>query len=303
MSGTDVPQEVERIRARSVERTTPCGEGRMVWRVWGAGPPAVLLHGGSGSWTHWLRTIPALENKFRLYVADIPGMGDSDLPPFAYDSDRLQESTDRLAEVVCAGIAELIPDERYGLVGFSFGSVMGGYVAARHNDRITSFTTIGAAALGVPWPGLTGSLRSLEDGMTTDEIMAVQRHNLHVIMLSTPPDDIDDLAAWLQSENTRRARIRSHMVAPSDILRRALERVDAPLTAIWGREDVFANPNLAERVQVVTDMHPSAAVHILDGVGHWAMYEGADQVNDLVLAALSRHSPPSSEAGALRSTA
>ena len=31
---------------------TPCGDGNLVWRRWGKGRPLVLVHGGSGSWTH-----------------------------------------------------------------------------------------------------------------------------------------------------------------------------------------------------------------------------------------------------------
>ncbi|MCZ8108255.1 MAG: alpha/beta fold hydrolase, partial [Burkholderiales bacterium] len=65
--------------ARRVE--TPCGEGRMVWRIWGEGPPLVLLHGGYGSWLHWIRTIPAFADRRTLHVPDLPGLGDSDEAP------------------------------------------------------------------------------------------------------------------------------------------------------------------------------------------------------------------------------
>jgi len=41
--------------ARRVE--TPCGNGHMVWYLWGDGPPLALLHGGYGSWTHWIRNL------------------------------------------------------------------------------------------------------------------------------------------------------------------------------------------------------------------------------------------------------
>jgi len=41
----------------------------MVWRLWGAGAPVLLLHGGSGSWTHWLRNIPALVQAGHLVCA------------------------------------------------------------------------------------------------------------------------------------------------------------------------------------------------------------------------------------------
>ncbi len=41
----------------------------MVWRVWGSGEPLVLFHGGSGSWTHWIRNIPELSQPLRAVGA------------------------------------------------------------------------------------------------------------------------------------------------------------------------------------------------------------------------------------------
>lgn len=56
--------------------------GRIVWRKWGKGPPlAFCSHGGSGSWTHWIRNIPVMSRNYSVYAVDLPGMGDSD--PFS----------------------------------------------------------------------------------------------------------------------------------------------------------------------------------------------------------------------------
>ncbi|MCG8545755.1 MAG: alpha/beta fold hydrolase, partial [Alphaproteobacteria bacterium] len=256
----------------------------MVWRIWGDGEPVVLLHGGSGSWTHWIRNIPALEKTCRLYVADLPGLGDSDMPLRQYDARALRQSTDELAEIICHGLAELLPDAaRFHLVGFSFGAVAGGYVARREQGRVRSFTMIGAAALGVPWSGLTGELLVVEDGMSPADILDVQRHNLHVIMMAAKPADIDDFTAWLQLENTNRARLRSHVVAPSDTLIAALRDVPAPMTVIWGAQDVFATPDMTARTRALRTVQSGMPVHVLENAGHWAMYEAADAVNALLL--------------------
>jgi pimeloyl-ACP methyl ester carboxylesterase len=281
----------DQLHARCRKLYTPCGDGRMVWRVWGEGDPVVLLHGGSGSWTHWFRNIPVLERRYTLYVADLPGLGDSGLPPRGYDHERLLESVDHLAETVVNGLREILPPPaRYHLVGFSFGAVSGGHLAAREGARLKSFTMIGASALGVPWPGLAGALRRVEADMTEAEILDVHRHNLHLIMLAAPPPQIDDLAAWLQLENTKRSRILSHPVAPTDILLQALRRTQAPLTAIWGLQDVFLQPDPDSRVQALQAVHPEVAVHLLEGAGHWAMYEAADTVNAYLLGAFAAHS-------------
>jgi pimeloyl-ACP methyl ester carboxylesterase len=72
----------------SVHRTTPIGANDVVWRVWGQGPPLVLLHGGTGSWMHWVRNIEALAHDFTLLVPDLPGSGESAIPrpPISADS-------------------------------------------------------------------------------------------------------------------------------------------------------------------------------------------------------------------------
>ncbi len=69
----------------------------MVWRSWGAGPPLVLLHGASGSWTHWIRNVLPLAARFRVLAPDMPGFGDSDAPPEPH-------TADGLADLVVAGL-------------------------------------------------------------------------------------------------------------------------------------------------------------------------------------------------------
>ena len=70
-----------RLEAAAERVATPCGDGRMAWHAWGAGPPLVLLHGGSGSWRPWVRNIDAFARDRRVIAPDLPGPGESDLPP------------------------------------------------------------------------------------------------------------------------------------------------------------------------------------------------------------------------------
>jgi pimeloyl-ACP methyl ester carboxylesterase len=291
LDGCDPVAFVERMHARCEKRYTPCGDGRMVWRIWGEGEPVVLLHGGSGSWTHWIRNIPVFEREYRLYVADLPGLGDSDMTPRPYDTADNVGSTEMVAEIVSAGLRELLPPpQRFHLVGFSYGSVSGGYVARRAGDQVKSYTIIGAAALGVEWPGLRGRLKLEEPGMTGSELLDVQRHNLHVIMMATPPASIDAATAWLQAENTKRARLRTHTVAPSDTLIRALRDLAVPVHAIWGEHDVFANPGLQERLDLIRSLGPDGTATAIPDAGHWAMYEAAEDCNRLLAELLKESS-------------
>ena len=78
---SDPARLVATVEASARVYRTPSGEGEMVWRAWGDGAPLLLLHGGSGSWTHWIRTIPTLARTYQLWVPDLPGLGDSAMPP------------------------------------------------------------------------------------------------------------------------------------------------------------------------------------------------------------------------------
>jgi 2-hydroxy-6-oxonona-2,4-dienedioate hydrolase len=85
---------IECLRAQATRRETPCGAGATVWHVWGDArpgqPPVVLFHGGSGSWTHWVRNIqPLVAAGRQVIAADLPGFGDSASPPSGGDADAL----------------------------------------------------------------------------------------------------------------------------------------------------------------------------------------------------------------------
>ena len=73
----DIVAAVERASTR---RTTPNGAGEVVWHIWGKGDPVVLVHGGTGSWRHWIRNIEYLARDFQIIAPDIPGSGDSSSP-------------------------------------------------------------------------------------------------------------------------------------------------------------------------------------------------------------------------------
>ena len=134
---------VDAIAATARKVRTPCGEGSMVWRVWGSGEPLILLHGGSGSWTHWIRNIPELSRHYELWVPDIPGLGDSAMPPKPW----IPAS---IADVVVAGIDEIFgSNSTVRMAGFSFGGHIAGLVAARLKQRVSVLTLIGVAALGL----------------------------------------------------------------------------------------------------------------------------------------------------------
>ncbi|HJZ32868.1 MAG TPA: alpha/beta fold hydrolase [Hyphomicrobiaceae bacterium] len=270
---------VARIAGTARQLYTPCGDGSMVWRVWGAGEPLILLHGGSGSWTHWLRNIPELSRHYQLWVPDLPGLGASAMPP-----EPLLPAS--VAEVVVAGLEALIPQPRpLRLVGFSFGGHIAGLTAARMRGRILDLTLVGVAALGLSAEP-RDPFAKRRTGMTAAEIAAVFRQNLEVLMFADP-DNIDALAIHLQAENITRARFRSRPFATSDGLAKALANVTARLTTIWGTRDIIARTSLATRLEILRRHHPELEVRLIEGAGHWVAYEAAERFNAALLALLA----------------
>src|SRR5215510_6423499 len=116
---------VAAVAAEAKRIETPCADGSLVWHVWGSGPPLILLHGGYGSWMHWIRNVLPLSRRFTVMAPDMPGLGESATPPEPW-------TADGLASIVVTGIESVAPKDReLTLAGFSFGGVIGGVVAAQ----------------------------------------------------------------------------------------------------------------------------------------------------------------------------
>jgi pimeloyl-ACP methyl ester carboxylesterase len=261
---------VEGIAAEAERFETPCGEGSMVWRSWGQGAPLVLLHGGYGSWMHWVRNVLPLSREFRVIAPDLPGLGESATPPEPW-------TADGLAAIVVTGLREIVPgDDELRLAGFSFGGVIGGSVAAQLGDRLRHFVVVGSNGLGLersPTP-----LKRVPPDADTAEEFATHRYNLNQLMIADP-DKIDELALYLQKTNHARARMRSRRFSRSGALIEALPNVKGRLDGIWGERDATAYPHVEERKRLLQSIQPGARFAVVPGAGHWVQFEAADRFN------------------------
>jgi 2-hydroxy-6-oxonona-2,4-dienedioate hydrolase len=263
---------------------TPCGSGEMTWRIWGQPhdkrQAVILFHGGSGSWNHWFKNIPALSQRYEVITADLPGLGDSALP-----AEPLTPTT--VAAAVIEGLKSAMLPGRPPphLVGFSFGGHIAGLTAQALGEALKDLTLVGVAALGLPHRE-GRPLARYRSSMTPAEITEVDRQNLATLMLSDPAS-ADALALQLHSANLRKARFRSAPFAPGDELKRALANVHIPLKTIWGKKDVIAQPNLETRLAVLGEHHPELQARLIDDAGHWVMYEQADAFNAALLELLA----------------
>ena len=264
---------VDGVAAEAQRIETPCGDGGMVWRVWGSGPPLVLLHGGYGSWMHWIRNVLVLARHFTVIAPDLPGLGESATPPEPH-------SAEELARIIIDGLATILPGgERFHLAGFSFGGVLGGHVAASLGEQVRGFTIVGSNGLGLPRQPT--ELERQKPGGTVEELHAIARHNLGVLMIADK-DKIDDLAVYIQYTNAPRGRVRSRRFSRAGTLIQALPRVTAQLSGIWGGRDAGAYPYLDERKRALGEIQPGLRFEIIPGAGHWVAYEAADRFNPIL---------------------
>jgi 2-hydroxy-6-oxonona-2,4-dienedioate hydrolase len=267
-------EHVAGIAAEAERIETSCGDGTMVWRRWGSGDAVLaLLHGGYGSWTHWIRNVLPLSRQFTVLACDMPGLGESATPPEPW-------SADGLAAIVVEGLARIVGSEApLHLAGFSFGGVIGGSVAAQLGDRLRGFTVVGSNGLGLersPTP-----LERVPAGASESEEFATHRYNLNQLMIFDP-DKIDELALYLQKTNHANARMRSRRFSRSGALIEALPRIAARLDGIWGERDATAYPHVDERARLLRNVQPQARFAVVPGAGHWVQYEAADRFNELL---------------------
>jgi len=275
---TDPAAAVAALEARAEIVRTPCGAGSMVWHLWGEGAPLALLHGGYGSWTHWFRNIEPLARRFRLLVPDLPGLGDSDRPPEPY-------SAASIAEIVGAGLASLLgTGASVDIVGFSFGGLIGGHIAAAMGARVRKLILVGAGGLGMPRRASI-ELVNWRDYPDQAAQREVHRENLAILMLADPRR-IDDLTIHLQTRNAERARTRSRPLSRAATLLTALPQVTARLHGIWGELDITARGTLDEHRRLLRSFQPEATFAAIPGAGHWVQYEEPESFHRALLAAL-----------------
>lgn len=274
----DEPHPELRAMAEQARRAeTRCGTGALVWRAWGRGRPLVLLHGGSGSWRHWLRNIAAFATDRLVICPDLPGLGDSDMPPEG-------SGPEDIAAILRDGLLELLGEQRYDLAGFSFGALCSGHLAALDADRCASLTIIGAGALGfIRSATQLVKVRQLE-GAERD---AANRHNLAALMFADATR-IDEVALAMQDLHTRRARFKSRGWASTDSLKQVILRSRAPLGAIYGEQDAIARPHVQLRLDLVREMRADARTELIPGAGHWVAYEAAEPFNAALARVLAR---------------
>jgi len=281
--------EITRVEAVSQRIVQSYAWGDAVWHVWGSqkplqvcakaagtnddgnavSRPLVLLHGGSGSWTHWLRNVEHFAQHREVWALDIPGFGDSSLPNGVTDADGLVPY-----------IAEIFKQTFHGtavdVIGFSFGGMTAGLVAAEHPALIRQLILVGAPGLGLFGKELP--MRGMTPSMDKEAHRQVHRHNLNTMMFVHPESVTEDVID-LQETNVSRDRLRRRRIARTNVLAQAQKSWVCPVHGVWAEFDALYKDSLQQVPQVLSNM---ASFSIVTNAGHWVMFENPEAFHAVV---------------------
>src|ERR1700760_2633260 len=116
-------------------RTADVDGRKVFYREAGAAdaPKLLLLHGFPSAGHMFRDVIPMLAERFHIIAPDLPGFGQSDLPPrekFSYTFDNIARVIERFTEI--------IGFDRFAVYVFDYGAPTGFRLATRHPERITA---------------------------------------------------------------------------------------------------------------------------------------------------------------------
>lgn len=101
---------------------------KIYYEEYGKGAPLLLIHGGFGSIADFEKVIPLLEKKYRVIIADAPGLGRSE-----YSESKL--SYKLLAEYN-SEIIDKLKLENLNVIGWSDGGITGLILAKNRPDKV-----------------------------------------------------------------------------------------------------------------------------------------------------------------------
>lgn len=256
------------------------GDGAIAYRMEGAGPPVLLIHGIPTSSFLWRHVAPLLATDLTVYAVDLLGYGDSDKPEGADLSIGAQ-----------AGYLRTFMESlgwRTGTVaGHDIGGGIAQLLAVRYPQmvsRLILLDTVAYDSWPIPeiermkepvWDEIMqridlrkGFRKSLEQGMARREKIDDELVSEYV----RPFDGVEGRLAYLRCARALRTE---DLSSAAD----QVEALDIPTLVIWGDADQFQPLRYGERL---TERMRAARLVVLADAGHFTPEDNPTEVADLI---------------------
>ena len=246
------------------------------------GELVLLLHGfpeTKRSYRHQIPVLAALV--YRVVAVDQRGYSPS-ARPAGVDAYRI----DKLTNDVLA-IADSLGADRFHLVGHDYGAVIAWQVAARHQDRLRSMTSLSVphplayleAYETSDQPARSGYFAWFRDPATDIELGDPERLRRLYLAAGLGDEDADAYSAALGSPVAIGAALNWYR-ATGPYMIEGLQPITVPVLYIWSTEDPALGRDGAER----TAAHVAGPYRfeVLDGVDHWIPENAPDATNRIL---------------------
>ncbi len=252
-------------------------DSKVCWRAWGKGKPLIFLHGGYGSWAHWIKQAIPFSQDHKVLIPDMPGFGESD------DLD-MPHTPEKIASNLADSLIELIStNDNLILCGFSFGGLIAGHLSyelIQRKIKPEKLILIGPGGLGAK-RGEMNTMIARHPKMSEEEIYNAHKINLEILMMYNP-EKVDNFSIHIQKQNTDAHRIKSRPISATNTLSKILEKQDVPLYVIWGEKDASVGVYLEDRMAILRKVNKNVRFHVEYNVGHWIMYEEEKMFNKIL---------------------
>ncbi len=240
------------------------GGVRTYFEVYGGGAPLALLHGGLASAESWAIQVPALAERYLVYVPERRGHGRTPdvAGPITYEA--MAADTGAFLDAAGTGAAHLI--------GWSDGAVVGMLVALRRPELVRKLIVIGQYFNA---DGELPEFRALLDSWGSDP-----PEWLHAGYDRLSPDGPEHFPVVLE-------KIMRMWREEPDIALPELARIRAPTLVMQGDDDIVE----IEHSAAIAATLPDAQLAVVPGTSHMAPVEKPDLVNRIILDFLSDHQP------------
>ncbi len=258
------------------KRATVSG-GEMAYVDAGEGPAVVLLHGFPTSSHLWRRETWLLAERMRVIAPDMLGYGESGKP---LDADLSEQAQVRYIDELVGQLGI----ERAAVVGHDLGGGIAQMLALDGRVDVRCLVLLDAVCFDA-WP--VEGVKMLQSGEPEQERPDFVEEVLRLIfdVGISHKDRLDRgalapfLAAWRDDPAAffRAARaITGEGLAGREA---ELGNLDAPTFVLWGEEDPFLPPELAERLG---EAIPGSTIALLPGCSHFVTEDAPQTVGPLV---------------------